>query len=1013
MQRMAGNSAIPIDPVLLEEEQMGLSGQMQEVELSDDSHVDDDSDDEYQQSHLQEDQDVGEDKDEVFDFLAGFATEATPGAPLEGEVFQRVMKRADDEELPEPRRRGRPVNVKRRPHKPSHDVQHILGQANMAYLMEQHEEAIKHYLEVIRLDPYVPAAWKTLSSCYREMGNEEAARQMRFLGAHLDDESETWRDLAQDFRQLGQLDQAVYCLRKALKFELGEVDLLWELGSIYRIQGQKTRGSNVFRQMLAVEPSLANDFNFITTFHPLLLAIHQQSWIAQIGCEAFSYHCSTYATPSSPPNKANAPPPMKMEHIVTLLDDLIAIKDYENALSVVRRGQRWLQGRIEQNQWDTFEDDTEYDAPGTLRDGEESEGFPMNPNMRLRLALIRINLNDMEEANPHINLLLTLDPFEHQSLLTSLGDALALKEHWSRALDCYAAIQECDELPDDSKLIHKIGVCQWKLGDLDEALEALEWVANVDPENFEAKLKMASVLEDLGRKAEALDIITEIIRTRASRGTLSSTVQPNAKISRRTLEDQMKSQMHNLWLDVQDAERRTMQGEEGALDRFVESAGVLVENYRMDRSNFSKSRGIVRILKEKKHRNDIDDQAAEMQDRLERTLGLEEDAGNEYQVFRKTSFYGLSSEEWLAIVVKYCCVLMVRGEEDTAMDILEHVVWSGLFHNRRCEITIRLTIIACAMRVKAYEKITDSIRYLVIHSQFIPQPFLIMLGAISTGGLHAHTVFTETSLQNLMGRELRTYDEAVKHGEETLHFREGNGRWSHNKGRSKAEEATIAKNRPKFKRQKKKRRYTKRVRLMEENLETLDAEQDDGEGEEFQEGEGIGWGHRPVLPTKFSPYFNVLMGLEMLVSKSHQGAIFYLTKAHELDQWHPFICLLLAQAYFGRAMQRQSDNRNYQIAQGLIFLSRYRKLSPKTGPGREEVEYNFGRAFQAIGVSHLAVRHYETVLSSIERRMQEVTEPEILRKNSLAWEAAHNLMLLYAAAGNMKLLREKSRWLAI
>lgn len=75
-------------------------------------------------------------------------------------------------------------------------MNYLLGQANGAYLVEDYDKAISSFLEVIRLDPYVPAAWVTLSSCYKELGDEEKARQMRFLGAHVDDEEifgENWR----------------------------------------------------------------------------------------------------------------------------------------------------------------------------------------------------------------------------------------------------------------------------------------------------------------------------------------------------------------------------------------------------------------------------------------------------------------------------------------------------------------------------------------------------------------------------------------------------------------------------------------------------------------------------------------------------------------------------------------------------------------------------------------------------------------------------------------------------
>lgn len=41
----------------------------------------------------------------------------------------------------------------------------------------------------------------------------------------------------------------------------------------------------------------------------------------------------------------------------------------------------------------------------------------------------------------------------------------------------------------------------------------------------------------------------------------------------------------------------------------------------------------------------------------------------------------------------------------------------------------------------------------------------------------------------------------------------------------------------------------------------------------------------------------------------------YLIRAYEIDPYDAYVCFMIAQAFFGRAMNRQSDNRNYQIAQ--------------------------------------------------------------------------------------------------
>lgn len=72
------------------------------------------------------------------------------------------------------------------------------------------------------------------------------------------------------------------------------------------------------------------------------------------------------------------------------------------------------------------------------------------------------------------------------------------------------------------------------------------------------------------------------------------------------------------------------------------------------------SQGIVRIPKRRKYgtKSDIASQAQAMQDRLERIMGLEDEtpldgSGRvDYEVRRQTDFYGISSEDWLALMIK-------------------------------------------------------------------------------------------------------------------------------------------------------------------------------------------------------------------------------------------------------------------------------------------------------------------------------------------------------------------------
>ncbi|WWD21507.1 hypothetical protein CI109_105993 [Kwoniella shandongensis] len=1005
---------IPIDPSLLEEEAAA------ELAAQDPSDSDvGDSGSEYEEQDEEVLVDIARagpsrtNKDDaVFDRLAGFVSRAVPtgtSGDFGGRDFQRELELADAEDLPQASRRK--TAKPRRVHKPTHEIQRLLGQANMAYIQADYETAIDLFLEVIRQDPYVLASWTTLASCYAENGDIEKARQMKFLGAHIENEQETWRELAMEFRDSNQVEQCIYCLRKALRLDPADVDLLWQLGAIYRQQGQKHRSSDVFKRMLKSDRTLTRDFNFIMDYYPIMIETHQRPFVTKIQREAFDFHIDAFDS-SNDDRRRRDPNTMNLDRVIELADGLLLLDDLDQALEVIRRGQRWLQGRKTQKKWDTYEDDREYDPPGTQRqsaDGketEESEGFPLDISLRQRLALVRIKLGDDDEAVIHISEILALDVMQYHSFFLELGDALIQRELWDKALECYGAIQECEDLPDDPAHIYAIGLCQHQLKNFQEAHEALQWVVSNDPENIQARLRLANVLEDMGRKNEALELVSDVIRTRAHREKDSITQQrsqqyhqssqepsltkseraANKKLTKRVLEDQMRSQMQSLWQDVQESEAGTERGDVGALDQFIQAAGTMIENYRLNRGNFTKSRGVVRVLKRRKagRRNDLDSQAKEMQDRLERMLGFEDDAplegGNSYTTFRRTEFYGLDYEQWLTLMVKYCCVLMVKDEADIAMDILEHVVWSGLFHNRRCEVALRLTIIACAIQTRAYDKIVDNCKRLSQLHQFQPSPLLLLLGALTSGGLKAQAAWSTHPVQSYISREMKTHDDAVLG--ERLHFSAPTRRWAPNRGLTRKEK------------------------------------DDDGwggeEAEELGEGDNEDdWGGRPELPKRGSPYLNVLHGQQMITSRSYQSALFYLFRAYELDQYNPFICLLIAQAFFGRSMNRQSDNRNYQIAQGLAFLTRYRKLSPKDAESQEQVEYNYGRSYHGIGVPHLAVVHYERVLESVQKRMDGYDDPEAVRSSSLAYEAAHNLMLIYATSGNSELVREKSKWLAI
>lgn len=62
------------------------------------------------------------------------------------------------------------------------------------------------------------------------------------------------------------------------------------------------------------------------------------------------------------------------------------------------------------------------------------------------------------------------------------------------------------------------------------------------------------------------------------------------RLTKRVLENQATATMASLWEEVQEAEQGINEGEPWALDKFIHSAGTMVETFRLAKSNFTKNR---------------------------------------------------------------------------------------------------------------------------------------------------------------------------------------------------------------------------------------------------------------------------------------------------------------------------------------------------------------------------------------------------------------------------------------
>jgi general transcription factor 3C polypeptide 3 (transcription factor C subunit 4) len=212
-----------------------------------------------------------------------------------------------------------------------------------------------------------------------------------------------------------------------------------------------------------------------------------------------------------------------------------------------------------------------------------------------------------------------------------------------------------------------------------------------------------------------------------------------------------------------------------------------------------------------------------------------------------------------------------------------------------------------------YDRMLEVIRHLIRTHQYNGQVFLLLPAALGSG-IKPADAFSNLNLQKFLLREIKMWDSAAS-GDPRLRWNQRAGRWVLPMTAAGAAGAAGG---------------SKSVEDADVSVATPG-----------QDGEPT-----DAKPTMRSPALYAIYGEALLIAKSYQSAacegpfwddrdlpwfllrwqflllivrdVFmfyadYLLRAFEANPYDPLVALLLAQAYFGRAMNRQSDNRHHQI----------------------------------------------------------------------------------------------------
>jgi general transcription factor 3C polypeptide 3 (transcription factor C subunit 4) len=192
----------------------------------------------------------------------------------------------------------------------------------------------------------------------------------------------------------------------------------------------------------------------------------------------------------------------------------------------------------------------------------------------------------------------------------------------------------------------------------------------------------------------------------------------------------------------------------------------------------------------------------------------------------------------------------------------------------------------------------------------------------------------------------------------------------------------------------------------------------------FTDGNRVAWtegGKGDGNPYSLKAHDPNLLGLYahmMSIADSSAAALNYYYRAYVLKPDDPLLNLCIGLSYLSFAFKRQSHNRQFHLQQGLTFLTNYYELRAQDDVAihLQEAEFNMGMAWQALGLSHLALPAYEKCMLLSGRVQEEGGQNRGQRGDveDFAAEAAFAMQSILAMNGDAQAARNITKqWLVI
>ncbi|KAK5944375.1 transcription factor TFIIIC subunit tfc4 [Knufia obscura] len=492
---------------------------------------------------------VGSDADET-------EAEEVPGVQWPGRGRKRTaaaaMSSLEDTLQPEKRRRtkgerprGRRKGEIRGPRTtidPGEDFVRVYNEALDAFIEKREiAKAQRLVLQAIGLNPEIFAAHSLLADIHFANKEFDSGMDALIVGlhGHLND-VELWRTVADRILNVSdesyqkRVERAMYCFGAIIRKDPTDTDARFQRAECARMLGLWNKAFRDFGFLLQGDP---HNSSILAQFAKLCQDLGDVAKARVVYEDHFDYYKNAGITEEDH---------YTWQDIGIYIDLLVQADETAHAIVMLKRLSRLLCGRGDEYYWEEYiEDDREFDQnhyPRRLQEirfepnryPEHTYGEELPLDLRGKLGILRLKLNNREEAQSHFDWL-EPDLEGEESLVEEYNDtfyeiAKALhdaKEH-EQALHFYSALDNADIDLGLEFWLDMAASC-YICGQKDKAVKCYERVLELNQDSIEARTQLCKLYRDLGSREMAIKYGNEAVVM--SQGMIPQTM--NRKYERR------------------------------------------------------------------------------------------------------------------------------------------------------------------------------------------------------------------------------------------------------------------------------------------------------------------------------------------------------------------------------------------------------------------------------------------------------------------------------------------------